>query len=51
MQITEKSNKAEILSASCELIDTQAEKIEALQQQQQILVAISVTLFCWLILH
>lgn len=40
MQITERASKAEIISAACELADTQADRIEALQQQQTILLAL-----------
>jgi len=40
MQITERAPKAEIISAACELADSQAQQIEALQQQQVILLAL-----------
>lgn len=40
MQITERASKAEILSAACELADSQAQQIKALQQQQTILLAL-----------
>lgn len=40
MQITERASKAEIISAACELVDDQSARIEALQQQQTILLAL-----------
>ena len=40
MQITERASKAEIISAACELADSQAQQIEALRQQQLILLAL-----------
>lgn len=37
--ITERASKAEIISAACELADSQAQQIEELQQRQTILLA------------
>lgn len=37
MNITTNSTKADIIDASCELIDTQAEQIQQLKDQQTIL--------------
>lgn len=37
MNITERSSKADIIDAAVELTSTQAERIDALQQQQTIL--------------
>jgi hypothetical protein len=40
MIITQSSTKAEIIDASCEVIDTQQEKINELQERQLVLWAI-----------
>ena len=40
MQITERASKAEIISAACELADSQAQQLEALRQRQAILWAL-----------
>ena len=40
MQITERASKAEIISAACELADSQSQRIEELQQLQIILLAL-----------
>jgi hypothetical protein len=40
MIITQSSTKAEIIDASCEVIDTQQEKISELQERQLVLWAI-----------
>ena len=37
MNITEKNTKAEIVSASCEIIDSQADTIHKLQERQLVL--------------
>jgi len=37
MNITEKNTKAEIVSASCEIIDSQADIINQLQERQIVL--------------
>lgn len=37
MNITEKNTKAEIVSASCEIIDSQADTIHHLQERQLVL--------------
>jgi len=44
MIITERSSKNEIISAACELTDAQQSRIDSLQQQQHILVAVVITL-------
>lgn len=48
--ITERASKAEILSASLELTDSQAATIERLQQQQRILWAALAALTAWTLL-
>lgn len=40
MNITEKSTKADIIDTACELIDSQSERLDAMQQQQRILWAL-----------
>jgi len=50
MNITTNSTKADILDASCELIDTQAEQIQQLKDQQVILLIIVTTLSALVIL-
>jgi hypothetical protein len=40
MNINERASKAEIISAACELTDSQAQQIEELQQRQLILLAL-----------
>lgn len=40
MQITERSPKAEIISHACEMVDSQADRIRTLEQQQLILWAL-----------
>jgi hypothetical protein len=40
MQITERTSKAEVLTAACELADYQADRIRDLQQRQAILLAL-----------
>ena len=47
MHITERASKAEILSASLELTDSQAATIERLHQQQRILWAALAALTAW----
>jgi hypothetical protein len=49
MNITTNSTKADILDASCELIDTQAEQIQQLKDQQVILLTL-VTLLSALVI-
>ncbi len=49
MNITEKSPKAEIISAACESIDDQAARISRLEQQQTFLVALASFLLCLLL--
>jgi len=49
MNITTHSTKADILDASCELIDTQAEQIQQLKDQQTILLTL-VTLLTALVI-
>ncbi len=38
--ITERTSKAEVLTAACELADLQADRIRELQQRQTILLAL-----------
>ncbi len=40
MQITERTSKAEVLTAACELADYQADRIRELEQRQLILWAL-----------
>jgi hypothetical protein len=40
MNITERASKAEIISAACELADSQAQQIEEMQQRQVVLLAL-----------
>jgi hypothetical protein len=49
MNITTNSTKADILDASCELIDTQAEQIQQLKDRQTILLTL-VTLLSALVI-
>jgi hypothetical protein len=50
MQITERSPKAEIISAACELADHQADRISALEQRQTILLALLGLVAIWQLL-
>lgn len=47
MNVTMRSSKEEIATAAVELIDTQAERISQLQQQQAILWALVALLAIW----
>jgi hypothetical protein len=50
MNITERSSKADIIDAAVELTSTQAEQIDALQQQQTILLILLGTVtILWLL--
>jgi hypothetical protein len=40
MQITERTSKAEVLTAACELADYQADRIRELEQRQAVLLAL-----------
>jgi hypothetical protein len=40
MKITERASKAEIISAACELTDSQQERIDALTEQRTVLFAL-----------
>lgn len=40
MQITERTSKAEVLTAACELADYQADRIRELEQRQTVLLAL-----------
>lgn len=40
MNITEKSTKVDIIDSACELIDSQSDRLAAMQQQQRILWAL-----------
>ena len=46
-EITERSPKEELVTSAVECIDTQAEQIKQLQQQQQVLIAIAGVLLLW----
>lgn len=48
--ITERSSKAEILSAALELADSQATRIDRLQQQQHVLAVALALLLAWSLL-
>ena len=50
MNITTNSTKADILDASCELIDTQAEQIQQLKDQQNILLIMVAALAAFVLL-
>ena len=47
MNITERSAKADIIDASIEVIDTQAEQIQELQQRQTVLIVALSSVFCF----
>ena len=49
MNINERSPKEEQLSAACECIDTQAQQITELQEQQRILIAVAGALLVWVL--
>jgi hypothetical protein len=49
MNITERSSKDEIITASLELIDDKAARIEQLEQQQVLLIALSSFFLCLLL--
>jgi hypothetical protein len=50
MNITERSSKADIIDAAVELTSTQAERIDALQQQQTILlIMLGAVTILWLL--
>ena len=49
MNITERSSKDEIITASLELIDDKAAHIDRLEQQQVFLVALASFLLCLLL--
>jgi hypothetical protein len=49
MTINERSSKAEIISAACELTDSQAERISQLEQQQLLLCVMLASLAALLI--
>jgi hypothetical protein len=49
MNITERSSKDEIITASLELIDDKSARIDHLEQQQVILWALVSFLFCMLL--
>lgn len=44
MNITERSSKDDIIGAACEITDAQQMRISQLQQEQQILAAVVLTL-------
>ena len=49
MNITESSNKAEIITAALEHIDDSAARIDQLEQQQVLLIALASFLLCLLL--
>ncbi len=49
MNITESSNKAEIISTALEFIDDKDARIEQLEQQQVFLIALASFLLCLLL--
>jgi hypothetical protein len=51
MNTTHTSTKAQIIDAACELVDSQAETIQALKERQTILVTLCVVLGALLLLH
>jgi hypothetical protein len=50
MNITERASKAEIISAACELTDSQAAAIDRLRQQQAVLSVCLAVLAAWLVI-
>jgi hypothetical protein len=50
MNITERTSKAELISAACELTDSQASTIDRLRQQQAVLAACLAVLAAWLVI-
>jgi hypothetical protein len=50
MNITERTSKAEIISAACELTDSQASTIDRLRQQQTVLAVCLAVLVAWLVI-
>jgi hypothetical protein len=50
VNITERASKAEIISAACELTDSQAATIDRLRQQQTVLAACLAVLAAWLVI-
>lgn len=51
MNITERSSKAAIIDAACELTDSQAERIAQLEQQQTTLFALLAIAFILLMIR
>ena len=49
MNITEKDNKAEVISHACEIIDSLQLKNQELQQRQRILFAVSALLLTFVV--
>ena len=47
--IHERSSKEELISAACEIVDTQAQQITELQEQQRILIAVAGALLVWVL--
>nr|BDD45412.1 hypothetical protein 24 [bacterium] len=47
MNIDQRSTKSDIVDAACEIVDSQAEKIETLQQQQTALIGVVGFLVVW----
>lgn len=51
MNITDRASKAEIITAACELTDSQAETIDRLRQQQSVLAVALAVLAAWLLIN
>jgi hypothetical protein len=50
VNITERTSKAEIISAACELTDSQAATIDRLLQQQTVLAVCLAVMAAWLVI-
>jgi hypothetical protein len=50
VNITDRASKAEIITAACELTDSQAETIDRLRQQQTVLAVALAALTAWLVI-
>jgi hypothetical protein len=50
VNITERTSKAELISAACELTDSQAATIDRLLQQQTVLAVCLAVMAAWLVI-
>jgi hypothetical protein len=50
MNITDRASKAEIITAACELTDSQAATIDRLRQQQTVLAVCLAVMAAWLVI-